>query len=84
MLLVVSHLRASGQVCCAGESQLHCRPSAPTTSVAILHILTNITSLEPDRFSVQKARMKNQLREFLTVTRTLLNEWVIVRNELTF
>ena len=38
------------------------RPSAPTISVVILQILINITSLEPGRFSVQKARMINQLR----------------------
>ena len=38
------------------------RPSAPTISVVILQILINIISLEPGRFSVQKARMNNQLR----------------------
>ena len=38
------------------------RPSAPTISVLILQILINIISLEPGRFSVQKARMNNQLR----------------------
>ena len=47
------------------------RPSAPTISVVILQILINIIILEPGRFSVQKARMNNQLREFLTATQTL-------------
>ena len=47
------------------------RPSAPTISEVILQILINIISLEPGRFSVQKARMNNQLREFLTTTQTL-------------
>jgi hypothetical protein len=47
------------------------RPSAPTISVVILQILVNIISLEPGRFSVQKARMNNQLiREFLVTTAT--------------
>ena len=47
------------------------RPSAPTIIVVILQILFNITSLEPGRFNVQKARMNNQLRNFLTATQTL-------------
>jgi hypothetical protein len=38
------------------------RPSAPTISIVILQLLINIISLEPGRFSVQKARMNNQLR----------------------
>ena len=38
------------------------RPSAPTISVVILQIRINLISLEPGRFSVQKARMNNQLR----------------------
>jgi hypothetical protein len=38
------------------------RSSAPTISVLILQLLINIISLEPGRFSVQKARMNNQLR----------------------
>ena len=44
------------------------RPSAPTISEVLLQILINIISLEPGRFSVQKARMNNQLREFLIAT----------------
>ena len=47
------------------------RPSAPTISIVMLRILTNIINLEPRRFSVQKARMNNQLRQFLTATQTL-------------
>ena len=54
------------------------RPSAPTISEVILQILINITSLEPGRFSAQKARMNNQLKLFLvfffgwlTATQTL-------------
>ena len=47
------------------------RPSAPTISVVILQILINIISLEPGRFSVQKARMNNQLREFITANQML-------------
>jgi len=75
-LLMVSHLRAppSGRVCWEGKptTQLAVqRPSAPTINVVILQILIDIISLKPGRFSVQKARMNNQLREFLTATHTL-------------
>ena len=38
------------------------RPSAPTISEVILQKLIHIIILEPGRFSVQKARMNNQLR----------------------
>ena len=47
------------------------RPSAPTISVMILQIIINRINLEPGRFSVQKARMNHQLREFLTATQTV-------------
>jgi hypothetical protein len=36
-----------------------------------IQIQTNIKSREPDRFSVQKARMNNQLREFITANQML-------------
>ena len=62
MLLVVSHLGAppSGQIRCqanytAGGSEA----LSPTISEVILQILINIISLEPGRFSVQKA-IKNE------------------------
>ena len=76
MFLVVSHMRAVilqitewASLLRGGKptTQLAIkRPSAPTISVVILQTLINIISLEPGRFSDQKARMNNQLREILT------------------
>jgi len=71
--MVVFHLRApqSGWVRWAGEltTQLIQRPSVSIISVMILQIIS-IISLEIGRFS-EKARMNNQLRQFLTAIQTL-------------
>ena len=45
--------------------ELAAKPIA-TSQLAVQRPANNIISLEPGRFSVQKARMNNQLREFLS------------------